>query len=153
MVGSWFVKKVLPRVVGLGTVLTAAQAIINAAQENPAIRDGVTSAATKAKDSIAARNPYNRFGQKLEAIERCADLVADNFPDIDVASWRSAASALRTRGELVWHGRSGVSRKKAMKILLAEAETLLERVNATLSDLSQDVQFPELGKSSQPELG
>lgn len=131
------IRKVIPRFTAWGPIVSAAFAIIKAAQETPAVREGIASVSSKAKSAWESRSAYGRLSQKLDAVEQCAQLVESGFPEADVSGWRSASLGLRTRAELLRHGHVGRNRNRALKKLLAEAEALLEKVNQELVRLTE----------------
>lgn len=123
------------------SVLAASAALLAALRDNPELKDGLDQAVAKIKSATNSQNPKLRFEAKLAAIEAAAEAVESEFGRHDqAAQWRQGATALRMRGELIWHANEGRQRRKAMKALNAETTDLLERINALLRTLTPHVQ-------------
>lgn len=128
----------------VGVIIKAATGVVAATatlasllKDNPQLTEGFSATVEKLKSATNSDNPKLRFDARIQAIETCADAVAENFPNLtEPEQWRRRAATLRMRGELAWSANSGKDRKKAMTAINEEVASVLQDVNARLTELT-----------------
>lgn len=119
-----------------GSIVATTAALLTALRDNPAVKEGVDSAAGKLKAAAQSKNPKFKLDAKIEAIEAAAKAVDATYPGAtEPEGWTRQAKALHMRADLAWNGHDGKARRKAMKALTAETLEVLDGVNTRLHEL------------------